>query len=71
MLPRAMNAVHRTGHGGVEVLEHRTDVPMPPARPGEALIRVAAAGVLPGTAPGLGVEVDRDVLGAPIATWGG
>ncbi|MEU6131842.1 hypothetical protein ABZ805_21930 [Saccharopolyspora sp. NPDC047091] len=31
--------------------------------------RITGGGVLPGTAPGLGIEVDREVLGAPIATW--
>ncbi len=40
-----MHAVLLTGHGGIEMLEYHTDVPVP--RPGESevLIRVAAAGV--------------------------
>ncbi|MCA1184927.1 MULTISPECIES: mandelate racemase/muconate lactonizing enzyme family protein [unclassified Saccharopolyspora] len=33
--------------------------------------RIIGGRVLPGTAPGLGIEVDREVLGAPIASWGG
>jgi L-alanine-DL-glutamate epimerase-like enolase superfamily enzyme len=28
-------------------------------------------GVLPPPLPGLGIEVDRTVLGAPVAVWGG
>ncbi len=40
-----MEAVLLTGHGGFEVLEHRTDVPVPRPGPGEVLIRVRAAGV--------------------------
>ncbi|WP_433505563.1 mandelate racemase/muconate lactonizing enzyme family protein [Pseudonocardia halophobica] len=32
---------------------------------------VLDGGVLPPTAPGLGVDVDEDVLGAPVMTWGG
>ena len=26
-------------------------------------------GVLPGATPGLGIEVDEEILGAPVATW--
>lgn len=44
-LPRTMAAVLLTGHGGLERLEYRTDVAVPRPRPGEVLIRVAAAGV--------------------------
>lgn len=40
-----MHAVLLTGHGGIDKLEYRTDVPVPQPEPGEVLIRVAAAGV--------------------------
>lgn len=40
-----MHAVVLTGHGGLEKLEYRTDVPTPQPKPGELLIRTAAAGV--------------------------
>ena len=44
-IPAKMAAVLLTGHGGFEMLDYRTDVPVPmPARE-EVLIRVAAAGV--------------------------
>jgi NADPH:quinone reductase-like Zn-dependent oxidoreductase len=44
-LPKTMHAVLLTSHGGYEALDYRTDVPVPQPRPGEVLIRVAAAGV--------------------------
>lgn len=44
-LPGAMAAVLLTGHGGLDKLEYREDVPVPQPGPGEVLIRVAAAGV--------------------------
>ncbi|MEQ9489538.1 MAG: alcohol dehydrogenase family protein [Alphaproteobacteria bacterium] len=40
-----MAAVLLTGHGGIDKLSYRDDVPVPVAGPGEVLIRVAAAGV--------------------------
>src|SRR5215813_11780135 len=40
-----MAAVLLTGHGGLERLEYRTDVPVPHPKTGEVLIQVAAAGV--------------------------
>jgi|GEM_PF-4074655 len=40
-----MHAALLTGHGGYEALAYRTDVPVPQPKPGEVLIRVAAAGV--------------------------
>ena len=45
MIPEKMAAVLLTGHGGIEKLEYRTDVPVPQPGPGEVLIRVAAAGI--------------------------
>ncbi|WP_264214051.1 alcohol dehydrogenase family protein [Leisingera thetidis] len=45
MIPSKMAAVLLTGHGGIEKLEYRTDVPVPQPGPGEVLIRVAAAGI--------------------------
>lgn len=44
-LPDTMAAVLLTGHGGMEKLEYREDVPVPRPGAGEVLIRVAAAGV--------------------------
>ena len=40
-----MHAVVLTGHGGLEKLEYRTDIPTPQPKPGELLIRTAAASV--------------------------
>lgn len=44
-LPTTMHAVLLTGHGGLDKLDYRTDVPVP--RPGarDVLIRIGAAGV--------------------------
>lgn len=44
-LPSTMTAVLLTGHGGLDKLEYRTDVPVPDPRPDEVLINVAAAGI--------------------------
>ena len=40
-----MAAVLLTGHGGLDKLAYRTDVPVPKPAPGEVLIRVRAAGI--------------------------
>jgi NADPH:quinone reductase-like Zn-dependent oxidoreductase len=40
-----MHAVLLRGHGGPDMLEYRTDVPVPRPGPGEVLIAVSAAGV--------------------------
>ena len=45
MLPTTMAAVLLTGHGGLDRLEYRTDVPVPRPGAGEVLIQVAAAGI--------------------------
>ncbi|MDH3631089.1 MAG: alcohol dehydrogenase family protein [Gammaproteobacteria bacterium] len=44
-LPEQMTAVYLTGHGGIETLEYRGDIPVPVAGGGEVLIKVSAAGV--------------------------
>ncbi len=44
-LPETMRAVLLTGHGGLDKLEFRDDVPVPQPRPGEALVRVGACGM--------------------------
>ncbi len=44
-IPDKMSAVLLTGHGGIEKLEYRTDVPVPQPGHGEVLIQVTAAGV--------------------------
>jgi NADPH:quinone reductase-like Zn-dependent oxidoreductase len=43
--PETMAAVLLTGHGGLDRLEYRTDVPVPRPQRGEVLIQVAAAGI--------------------------
>ena len=44
-IPERMAAVLLTGHGGLDKLVYREDVPVPRPEAGEVLIRVAAAGV--------------------------
>ncbi len=44
-IPETMHAVYLTGHGGFEMLEHRTDVPVPSPGPDQVLVQVGAAGV--------------------------
>ncbi|OWV85676.1 alcohol dehydrogenase [Rhizobium sp. N122] len=44
-LPERMKGVLLTGHGGFEKLDYREDIPLPRAKAGEVLIRVAAAGI--------------------------
>jgi len=44
-VPDRMHAVLLTGHGGLDKLEVRDDVPVPTPKAGEVLIKVAAAGV--------------------------
>ena len=45
MIPTTMRAVVLTGHGGLEMLEHRTNVDVPQVGSGEVLIEVAACGM--------------------------
>ncbi len=44
-IPPTMAAVLLRGHGGIEMLAYREDVPVPVPGPGEVLIRVGGAGV--------------------------
>jgi len=44
-LPQQMRAVMLTGHGGLDKIEYRDDVPVPAPGPGEVLISVAACGM--------------------------
>ena len=44
-MPTTMRGVHLTGHGGMDRLAVRSDIPVPAPGPGEVLVRVAAAGV--------------------------
>jgi len=44
-VPVTMRGVWLTGHGDLDCLDYRTDIPTPRPGPGEVLIRVAAAGV--------------------------
>ena len=44
-LPKAMRGVWLTGHGDVDKLEIRHDIPVPKPGPRDVLVRVAAAGV--------------------------
>lgn len=44
-IPTHMSAVLLTGHGGLEKLEYRDDIPVPRPSAGEVLIQVFAAGV--------------------------
>jgi len=44
-LPKKMRGVFLTGHGGLDKLEIRDDIPIPKPRPYEVLIRVGAAAV--------------------------
>ena len=44
-IPSHMAAVQLVGHGGLEKLRYRTNVPTPAPGPGEVLIEVEAAGV--------------------------
>jgi NADPH:quinone reductase-like Zn-dependent oxidoreductase len=44
-VPATMSAVLLTGHGDDDVLDYRTDVPVPLPRANEVLIRVGAAGI--------------------------
>ena len=45
VLPATMSGVRLMRHGGPDALEWATDIPMPRPGPGEALVRVLAAGV--------------------------
>ena len=44
-IPETMQAVLTTGHGGLEKLEVRTDVPVPHPGPGEVLVEVSGCGL--------------------------
>jgi NADPH:quinone reductase-like Zn-dependent oxidoreductase len=44
-VPETMHAVVLTGHGGLDRLEYRDDVPVPAPAPGEVLIEISACGM--------------------------
>lgn len=44
-IPKTMRGVWLTGHGGIDKLDIREDIPVPTPREGEVLISVSAAGV--------------------------
>ena len=44
-LPSCMGAILLTGHGDLDRLEYRRDVPVPHPQPDEVLVRVSAAGI--------------------------
>jgi NADPH:quinone reductase-like Zn-dependent oxidoreductase len=44
-LPATMAAVLLTGHGGLDKLAYRTDVPVPKPAPGEVVVKVTACGM--------------------------
>jgi len=44
-IPSIMTAVQLVGHGGIEMLQYREDIPTPEPGDDEVLIKVAAAGV--------------------------
>ena len=44
-VPTTMQGVHLTGHGGLETLVYKSDIPTPSPEADEVLIKVAAAGV--------------------------
>jgi len=83
-LPNQMKAISITQPGGPEVLQ-LTDMPLPPLRPGEVMIRVEAAGVNrpdvlqrvgaypapPGASPIPGLEVSGEIvsLGEGVSGW--
>ena len=45
MAPKTMHAVVLTGHGGLDKLEYRDDVPVPEPGPGEVRIEISACGM--------------------------
>lgn len=45
MIPKTMKAIQLVGHGGLDQLVYRDDVPVPQPAPGEVLIEVSACGM--------------------------
>ncbi len=44
-IPKVMKGIQLTGHGGLEKLVYRTDIPVPAPGPHDVLIKVSATGV--------------------------
>ena len=44
-IPKAMSGVYLTGHGGLEKLIYKEDIPVPAPQSGEVLIEVKGAGI--------------------------
>ena len=45
MIPKTMHGVALEGHGGLEQLRYREDLPVPRPAPGEVLVQIAAAAI--------------------------
>lgn len=85
MPPQTMVAVLLTGHGGLEKLDYRADVPVPRVGTREVLVRVAAAGInntdvntrigwyskAVGSETGAGAAVGLDHVDQSDASWSG
>ena len=79
---QTMDAVILTGHGGLEKLEYRTDIPKPKPEAGEVLVRVCACGLnntdvntrtawYSPSAKGATTENAPDGAKSEDASWGG
>ncbi len=70
-IPATMHAVLLTGHGGLDKLAIRDDVPVPSPGPAEVLIRVAAAAVNNTDINTREAWYSKDAASAADASWSG